>query len=180
MTKTEQEPSPRKQNSPSGGRKREPLSNEQLLRLLKRGGQVAGIVLVIYLAGFLHGRSQVGQVRRDFAARMESADSAIGVWQQDLAAAEARGQLQETVLWLFRGNRELERHNFGTAADYVARASAAFRQVPPEQSGASSAELLAIASSIDEIDLGVSPDVSLQRDRILKVILRVEALLNRN
>ncbi len=134
-------------------------------------------VVIVFAIGWWTGRAgpqtRVGELTAELAAVQARAETA----EAENARALARIGLLQTQLQLMQAAIELDQRNFGIANRQVVAAREALAGVDIDVLGLDAEQVQALKAALADTDLTVATDLAAQRQVLVELIARVQALL---
>ncbi|MEP0766298.1 MAG: hypothetical protein HRF45_07145 [Fimbriimonadia bacterium] len=122
------------------------------------------IAIVLYVIGFVNGRSQVGDLRTQLDAAQENLAKVTE--QRDVALARSL---------LYRTAADLEERNFGKAQERLSEAATILSTLAPG-GGVGGDGIRAVQKQVEETRIDVSTNVETQRSAVLEMAKRLDSL----
>ncbi|MDQ3269866.1 MAG: hypothetical protein M3Q11_06725 [Pseudomonadota bacterium] len=134
------------------------------------------IILGVYLWGNAQTRNQLSAQQTEHDQRIGQLQSQLQATQGELASARSRNQLLMARTDLYRAAAALDLRNFGIANTHLRQAEQALGKVDASNANLDAAKLNQLRSSIDALDINVATNLQDQRNRVLEVASRLDAI----
>jgi hypothetical protein len=144
---------------------------------MMRAISVVVAVLVLLVVGWYFGQRPASGLKKDLAAQGEECAKRLSALEERALQAEARGWLWAAHAELLLAANDVERRNFGTAGERVARARDRITQAAgvvgnPEELG----RVRDVVGSISALVAALDPEA---RELLLRAAAELERLLER-